>query len=47
MLKLQTDIATAVADELKEGMAAETPTKIELGGTRNPAAFDAAPACSR
>jgi TolB-like protein/Flp pilus assembly protein TadD len=41
VLKLQTQIATAVADALKVTLLADTATKIELGGTRNPAAFDA------
>jgi TolB-like protein/Flp pilus assembly protein TadD len=41
VLKLQTQIATAVADALKVTLLADTASKIELGGTRNPAAFDA------
>jgi TolB-like protein len=41
VLKLQTEIATAVADALKVTLLADTATRIELGGTRNPAAFDA------
>jgi TolB-like protein/Flp pilus assembly protein TadD len=41
VLKLQTEIATAVADALKVTLLADTATKIELGGTRNSAAFDA------
>jgi TolB-like protein len=41
VLKLQTQIATAVADALKVTLLADTVTKIELGGTRNAAAFDA------
>jgi TolB-like protein/Tfp pilus assembly protein PilF len=41
VLKLQTQIATAVADALKVTLLADTATKIELGGTRNAAAFDA------
>ena len=41
VLKLQTEIATAVADALKVTLLGDVPTKIELGGTRNPAAFDA------
>jgi TolB-like protein/Flp pilus assembly protein TadD len=41
VLKLQTEIATAVADALKVTLLADAATKIELGGTRNPAAFDA------
>jgi len=41
VLRLQTEIATAVANSLKVTLLADTPAKIELGGTRNPAAFDA------
>jgi len=41
VLKLQTDIATAVAQELKVTLLGDVAAKIELGGTRNPAAFDA------
>jgi TolB-like protein/Tfp pilus assembly protein PilF len=41
VLKLQTEIATAVADALKVTLLANTAARIELGGTRNPAAFDA------
>ena len=41
VLKLQTDIATAVADTLKVTLLGDVTAKIELGGTRNPAAFDA------
>jgi TolB-like protein len=41
VLKLQTQIATAVADALKVTLLADTAAKIELGGTHNPAAFDA------
>jgi TolB-like protein/Flp pilus assembly protein TadD len=41
VLKLQTQIATAVADALKVTLLADTAAKIELGGTRNPTAFDA------
>ena len=41
VLKLQSEIATAVADSLKVTLLADTATKIELGGTRNAAAFDA------
>jgi TolB-like protein len=41
VLQLQTQIATAVADSLKVTLLADTATKIELGGTHNPAAFDA------
>jgi TolB-like protein/cytochrome c-type biogenesis protein CcmH/NrfG len=41
VLRLQTQIASAVADALKVTLLADAPTKIELGGTRNPAAFDA------
>jgi len=41
VLKLQTDIATAVAGALKVTLLGDVAAKIELGGTRNPAAFDA------
>ena len=41
VLKLQTEIATAVASALKVTMLGDVSAKIELGGTRNPAAFDA------
>jgi TolB-like protein/tetratricopeptide (TPR) repeat protein len=41
VLKLQTEIATAVAEALKVTLLGDLSAKIELGGTRNPAAFDA------
>ena len=41
MLKLQTEIATAVAEALKVTLLGDISQKIELGGTRNAAAFDA------
>jgi TolB-like protein/tetratricopeptide (TPR) repeat protein len=41
VLQLQTEIATAVAEALKVTLLGDVSTKIELGGTRNPAAFDA------
>jgi TolB-like protein/Flp pilus assembly protein TadD len=41
VLKLQTEIATAVANALKVTLLGDVSAKIELGGTRNPAAFDA------
>ena len=41
VLKLQTEIATAVADSLKVTLLGDTAAKIEVGGTRNPAALDA------
>jgi len=41
VLKLQSEIAGAVASALKVRLLADTVTKIEVGGTRNPAAFDA------
>jgi TolB-like protein len=41
VLKLQTDIATAVADALKVTLLGDISQRIELGGTRNSAAFDA------
>jgi TolB-like protein/tetratricopeptide (TPR) repeat protein len=41
VLKLQTEIATAVAGTLKVTLLGDEATKIEVGGTHNPAAFDA------
>ncbi len=41
VLKLQTDIATAVATALKLTLLGDIAAKTEIGGTRNPAAFDA------
>jgi TolB-like protein/Tfp pilus assembly protein PilF len=41
VLKLQTEIATAVASALKVTLLGEVAAKVELGGTHNPAAFDA------
>jgi TolB-like protein/tetratricopeptide (TPR) repeat protein len=41
VLKLQTEIATAVAGALKVALLGDVAAKVELGGTRNPAAFDA------
>jgi TolB-like protein/Flp pilus assembly protein TadD len=41
VLTLQTDIANAVANALKVSMLGGMAAKIELGGTRNPAALDA------
>jgi TolB-like protein len=41
VLKLQTEIATAVASALKVTLLGDIGAKVELGGTRNPAAFDA------
>ena len=41
VLKLQTEIANAVASALKVTLLGDVTAKIELGGTRNAAAFDA------
>jgi TolB-like protein/Flp pilus assembly protein TadD len=41
VLKLQTEIATAVASALKVTLLGDIAAKLELGGTRNSAAFDA------
>ena len=41
VLALQTEIATAVAGALKTTLLGDVAAKIEMGGTRNPAAFDA------
>jgi serine/threonine-protein kinase len=40
VLKLQTEIATAVASALEVTLLGDVAAKVELGGTRNPAAFD-------
>jgi TolB-like protein/tetratricopeptide (TPR) repeat protein len=41
VLALQTEIATAVATALKMTLLGDVAGRVELGGTRNPAAFDA------
>ena len=41
VLKLQAEISNAVAEALKVTLLGDISQKIELGGTRNPAAFDA------
>jgi len=41
VLALQTEIATAVTKALQATLLADAATTIEVGGTRNPAAFDA------
>jgi TolB-like protein len=41
VLKLQSEIANAVATALKVTLLGDVAVKVELGGTRNPAAFDA------
>jgi TolB-like protein/tetratricopeptide (TPR) repeat protein len=41
VLKLQAEIATAVASALRVTLLGDVAAKVELGGTRNPAAFDA------
>jgi TolB-like protein/Tfp pilus assembly protein PilF len=41
VLQLQAEIATAVAGALKVKLLDDVTAKIEVGGTRNPAAFDA------
>jgi TolB-like protein/Flp pilus assembly protein TadD len=41
VLKLQTEIATSVASALKVTLLGDVAAKVELGGTRNPDAFDA------
>jgi TolB-like protein len=41
VLKLQTEIATSVASALKVTLLGDIAAKVELGGTSNPAAFDA------
>ena len=41
VLKLQTEIATSVASALQVALLGDVAAKVELGGTSNPAAFDA------
>jgi len=41
VLKLQTEIATAVMTALQGVLLADTAALVDLGGTKNPAAFDA------
>jgi len=41
VLKLQTEIASAVASALKVTLLRDVATEMEVGGTRNPAAYDA------
>ena len=41
VLKLQSEIAAAVASSLEVALLGDVSAKIELGGSRNPAAFDA------
>jgi TolB-like protein len=41
VLKLQTEIADAVANALKVTLLGDVAAKVETGGTRNPLAFDA------
>ena len=41
VLAIQTEIANAVANALKVTLLNDLAAKVELGGTRNPAAFDA------
>ena len=41
VLKLQSEIAAAVASALKVTLLGDLAAKVELGGTRNPAAFNA------
>ncbi|HYL02714.1 MAG TPA: TIR domain-containing protein [Steroidobacteraceae bacterium] len=41
VLKLQTEIANAVASALRITLLSDVTARIELGGSRNPAAFDA------
>src|SRR5262249_14014060 len=41
VLKLETEIADSVASALRVSLLGDVASKIELGGTHNPAAFDA------
>jgi TolB-like protein/tetratricopeptide (TPR) repeat protein len=40
ILKIQTDVATSVAQVLEGKLVGDAPAKIELGGTKNPVAYD-------
>jgi serine/threonine-protein kinase len=40
ILKVQSDVATSVAEQLKVKLVADEADKVELGGTRNPEAYD-------
>ena len=41
IFKVQTEVATAVAQQLEIKLAGDESAKFEVGGTRNPAAYDA------
>src|SRR3984957_15391214 len=41
ILKVRADVATSVAQQLEVKLVGDETAKIELGGTRNPAAYDA------
>jgi TolB-like protein/tetratricopeptide (TPR) repeat protein len=41
ILKVQTDVATAVAQQLEVKLVGDVAARIEAGGTKNPAAYDA------
>jgi len=41
ILKVQSDVATSVAQQLEVKLVGDEAAKIELGGTRNPEAYDA------
>jgi len=41
VLKLQTEVAQAVSNALKVTLLGDVPSKIRIGGTRSPAAYDA------
>jgi TolB-like protein/tetratricopeptide (TPR) repeat protein len=41
VLKVQTDIATSIAQQLQVKLFGDETTKLELGGTKNPDAYDA------
>jgi TolB-like protein/Flp pilus assembly protein TadD len=40
IFKVQTEVATAVAKQLETRLAGDEPARLEVGGTRNPAAYD-------
>jgi tetratricopeptide (TPR) repeat protein len=41
IFKVQTEVATAVAQQLETKLAGNQPAKLEVGGTKNPDAYDA------
>jgi TolB-like protein len=41
ILKVQTDVATSIANQLEINLVGDEASKIEMGSTKNPSAFDA------